>query len=75
MECGAEGGGANGRAGGRANGRAGGRGKWEGPPPPPPPNLWRALEHPEHRRLRAYGEEHEDGEHGARGDVVAIEEA
>ena len=45
------------------------------PPPPPPPNLWRALEHPEHRRLRAYGEEHEDGEHGARGDVVAIEEA
>ena len=43
--------------------------------PSPPPHLWRALEHPEHRRLRAYGEEHEDGEHGARGDMVAIEEA
>ena len=37
MECGAEGGGANGRAGGRANGRAGGRGKCEGHPAAPPP--------------------------------------
>mmetsp|Transcript_15467 Transcript_15467/g.39248 ORF Transcript_15467/g.39248 Transcript_15467/m.39248 type:complete len:260 (-) Transcript_15467:259-1038(-) len=35
----------------------------------------RALAHAQHGRLGAHGEELEDGEHAARGDVVAVDEA
>mmetsp|Transcript_14299 Transcript_14299/g.28536 ORF Transcript_14299/g.28536 Transcript_14299/m.28536 type:complete len:510 (-) Transcript_14299:355-1884(-) len=36
--------------------------------------LRRPLEHPEHARLRPDGEEHEDGEHGPRGNCVTVDE-